>query len=73
MAKYIAVEHSINPLSSNEQHFLQYRALKKIRRSISVAFADIYEVLVTEFIDRGKAGVVLHIGSGIVAITVNQY
>ena len=45
---------------------------EKIRRSISVAFADIYEVLVTEFNDRGKAGVVLHIGSGIVAITVNQ-
>ena len=36
-----------------------------------MAFVDIYEVLVTEFINKGKAGVMLHIGAGIVAITVN--
>ena len=51
--------------------FYNTLALKKIRRFISMAFADIYEVLVTEFINRGKAGVMLPIGTGIVAITVN--
>ena len=41
---------------------------KKIRRSISMAFAGIYEVLVTDL-----QIVKLHIGADIVAITVNQY
>ena len=49
--------------------FYNTLALKKIRRSISITFAGIYEVLV--FTNRSKASVMLHTGVDIVAIAVN--
>ena len=40
--------------------FYNTLALKKFTRSISMAFAGIYKVLVTEFTNRAKASVMLH-------------
>ena len=38
-----------------------------------MASAGIFEVLVTEFINRGKVGVMLHVGAGMMAITILKW